>query len=154
VRITGGSPVDLQIKKKKHTLPANSFILLNHTALSTLPEYWGADSLVWRPDRWIVKEEESTSLADEQFLQPRFGAFIPFSFGPRVCPGKKFAQVEFVAVIARLLRRHQVSPVLLEGETIVDAQKRIFEIVEDSDLIITLKMNHPERVKLIWEEVV
>jgi len=65
-------------------------------------------------------------LEDEHIYHPQYGAFIPFSSGPRVCPGKKFAQVEFVAVIARLFRRHRCSPVLLKGETMVEAKKRVF----------------------------
>jgi len=93
---------------------------MNIVALSTLPRFWGSDSLTWRPDRWITKDGESMRLEDEQIYQPQYGAFIPFSSGPRVCPGKKFAQVEFVAVIARLFRRHRCSPVLLEGECWLD----------------------------------
>lgn len=36
--------------------------------------------------------------------------FYPWSGGPRVCPGQKFAQVEFVAVLACVLRGAKVKP--------------------------------------------
>lgn len=70
-----------------------------------------------------------------------------------MCPGKKFAQVEFIAVISKLFRKHKVGPVLEQGETFQDAKKRIFDVVEDSSLVITLQMRHPERIRLAWEEV-
>ena len=127
--------------------------MINVSALSTLPQYWGSDSLAWRPDRWISKDA-SKSLEDEQMYQPQKGVFIPFGSGPRVCPGKKLAQVEFVAVIARLFRQHRCSPLLLNWETRVEAKKRVLDMVEDSNLVLTLNMMHPEKVKLIWEDVV
>ncbi len=127
--------------------------MINAGALSTLPQYWGSDSLLWRPNRWIIIDEKSQSMEDENIFQPQHGVYIPFSSGQRACPGRKFAQVEFVAVIARLFRRHRCSPVLLEGETIVEAKKRVMEVVEDSNVELTLKMLHPEKVKLTWKEV-
>lgn len=41
-------------------------------------------------------------------LKPAKGAFLPFSDGARACSGKKFATVEFVAVLYTLLRHHRV----------------------------------------------
>lgn len=85
-------------------------------------------------------------------LQPPAGNFIPWASGPRVCPGKKFAQVEFVAVIAKLFARHRVSPKLEAGETLGMAVERLKECVLDSGVNITLSMKHPERIRLVWEE--
>ena len=78
--------------------------------------------------------------------------YLPWSIGPRSCPGKKFAQVEFVAVIAHLFRRHRVKAMWALTETQETVKKRIFETLEDSGLEVTVKMYHPEKVKLIWEE--
>lgn len=77
--------------------------------------------------------------------------FNPWTHGPRVRPGKKFAQVEFVAVIARLLKNGKVKPKLKDGEKIERAIVRIREVVQDSELDVTLHMKHPERAVLIWE---
>lgn len=85
-------------------------------------------------------------------LEPVTGSYLPWSAGPRVCPGKKFSQVEFVAVLATLLRRSKVRPVLKGAETFADARKRIFDTVEDSRVTITLQIRHPEKVPLIWSE--
>jgi cytochrome P450 len=75
-------------------------VILNCSALHTLPSYWGADSLVWRPGRWLDGKEE--------IIQPPPGRSNPWTVGPRVCPGKKFSQVEFVAVIARLFQKERL----------------------------------------------
>ena len=127
--------------------------MINVSALITLPQYWGSDPLAWRPDRWISKEA-SKSLEDEHIYQQQKRVFIPFGSRPRVCRGKKLAQVEFVAVIARLFRQHRCSQLLLKGETRVEAKKRVLDIVEGSNLVLTLNMMRPEKVKLIWEDVV
>lgn len=79
--------------------------------------------------------------------------FIPFASGPRVCPGAKFAQVEFVAVIARIFRHHRCSPLLIEGETMKGAHRRVHDVVEDSNISLTLKMRNAERIRLCWEEI-
>lgn len=41
-------------------------------------------------------------------LKPPKGTFLPFSEGSRMCSGKKFASVEFVAVLYTLLRDYRV----------------------------------------------
>lgn len=77
--------------------------------------------------------------------------FNPWIHGPRVCPGKKFAQVEFVAVIARLLKNGTVRPKLMKGERRDDMVMRVKSVIEDSELSVTLHMKHPEKAPLIWE---
>ena len=70
--------------------------------------------------------------------------------GPRVCPGKKFAQVEFVAVMAALFRDWKVSPKLQRGESSEEGKQRVMQVVNDSRVFITLQMIHPTRVGLVW----
>jgi cytochrome P450 len=119
-------------------------VIINVSGLNTLPTYWGTDTLIFRPDRWIDEHDE--------LFQPPPGAFVPWASGPRVCPGKKFAQVEFVAVIARLFLKYRVRPKIDVDETREQAEKRILACIEDSVLNITLHMRHPESIKLIWKE--
>lgn len=115
-----------------------------------MPRYWGSDSLVWQPDRWITGTSKVSNLEQEEIFQPPPGTYVPWSLGPRVCPGMKFSKVEFVAVIARLFQQNRVSPVLEDGESPIQASKRILDVVEDSSLKVTLQMRHPENIKLIW----
>lgn len=48
-----------------------------------------------------------------------------FSQGPRICLGKKFAQVEAVAFLTLLLRQWRVEPIFLPEETVPRWQKRV-----------------------------
>jgi hypothetical protein len=49
-----------------------------------------------------------------------------------------------------LLRCHRVEPILLEGESHAKASERILKVVQDSGLELTLRMKHPEDLKLKW----
>ena len=50
--------------------------------------------------------------------------FTGFSMGVRQCIGKRFAEVEMVAMISHLVCRYKIYPVALEGETLEDTKKR------------------------------
>lgn len=143
-RYTAGSSQRLTIQGKDYLIPPNTDVLVNIAGLNTLPSYWGDDSMVWRPGRWLNENNE--------LLQPPPGMYNPWTAGPRVCPGKKFAQVEFVAVIARLFLKGRVTPKLEEGEKQEEASKRVKNVVMDSVLDVTLHMVHPERIRLVWQD--
>ena len=131
------------IDEVKYTIPPKTFIVANVAGLHARPSYWGADALVWRPDRWLDDGQE--------LIQPSPGTFIPWSSGPRVCPGKKFSQIEFVAVIAKLFQKNRVRPQLEVNEQVEEAGNRVRNVADDSELVMTLKMRDPERIKLLWE---
>lgn len=108
-KCTGAQPGTLKYEGKELVVPPHTTVWTNVMALNTTPEYWGADNLTWKPSRWIEKAEtKSPALAEDDFeaetmWKPIPGAYLPWADGQRVCPGKKFSQVEFVGVIARLL---------------------------------------------------
>lgn len=118
--------------------------------------YWGPDVDVYDPSRWDPNNTKSflqkyndtstyntteASTAKEVkgskepvLLKPLRGAWIPFSDGIRACLGKKFAQVEFVAVLTVLLRRHRVELLKMAQqngplETDEQAKRRVEKIV-------------------------
>ncbi|KAE9378960.1 cytochrome P450 [Stipitochalara longipes BDJ] len=150
-RSTGTGSRTVKLKGKEHILPPKTFIIISTGSLHTAPAIWGSDSLSFRPGRWISQAGGITDLEHEEIKSMPVG-YLPWSVGPRSCPGKKFAQVEFVAVIAHLLRQHRVRAVRELGETQKAVKKRIFEVLEDSGLEVTIKMHHPEKVKLVWEK--
>jgi cytochrome P450 len=117
---------------------------INNQALHTDPEVWGEDSLVFQPTRWIPTNGQPG------LIQPLKGTFSPWSGGPRQCPGQKMAQVEFVAVMASLLRGMNVEPVTDAGQDLESARQKLEEIMEDSAPILTLQMKRPKDVKLRW----
>ena len=89
-------------------------------------------------------------LTHEQLLVPEKGTFAAWSEGVRSCPGKKFAQVEFVAAMAALFRNHRVEPVPRQGETLAQARSRALDVVKDSSLRLLLQMRDPSSVAVRW----
>lgn len=146
----------LAINNKNYLIPADTLILPNAVALHTHPRYWGEDALIWRPSRWIVASADQNSDGDvelsveESLLVPMPGTFVPWSEGARICPGKKFAQVEFVAVIAALLRTHHVKPIVHFGEGADHARQRILDMVNDSNMGFLLQIRNPTSVSVDW----
>ncbi|KAI4123308.1 MAG: hypothetical protein LQ338_005333 [Usnochroma carphineum] len=141
---------------KNIILPPSTAVNINVQALHTDPKTWGANSLEWRPDRWFVSLRNDMSIEgkapSQAFVSPPAGSFIPWADGPRVCPGQKFAQVEFVAVMATLLGRYRVRPVVEAGQSESDGRKALMDMVDDSAIsAITLQMQQPKKVALHWE---
>ncbi|KAL8785607.1 MAG: hypothetical protein Q9213_003261 [Squamulea squamosa] len=139
-------------------LPPSTSVTLNVQALHTDPKTWGADSLSWRPTRWFVESRSETPSGDnatsQTFISPPKGSFIPWADGPRVCPGQKFAQVEFVAALATLLENYRVKPVLEAGQSEEAGKNALLGMVNDSAIFaITLQMNQPRKVALVCEHI-
>ena len=88
----------------------------------------------------------------EKLLTPRKGTFIAWSEGLQNCPGKKFAQVEFVATMARLFKDHRAEAVPDEGvvESAAEARERVMRVVRDSDVELLLKMRDTRGVRVRW----
>jgi cytochrome P450 len=144
-KCTGHTPQVLKTEGRDITVPPHTNIFPNCVALQTDPDTWGFDSLVWRPNRWI---EGSKAIGSEDFLSPIKGSYIPWSEGPRACPGKKFSMVEFVSVIAVLLWKHRIEVKPRAGETSGQARERVYRAVEDSATHFTLQMRNPKSVGL------
>ncbi|EJD41255.1 cytochrome P450 [Auricularia subglabra TFB-10046 SS5] len=74
--------------------------MLDIHAVHMSPLYWGADSEAFRPERFIDTPD---------WEWPR-DAWIPFTGGPHVCLGQRFATVESVCILARMVRKYRFSP--------------------------------------------
>ncbi|KAL6720095.1 hypothetical protein ACLMJK_002016 [Lecanora helva] len=143
---TGFHTQSLTSRGKSHVLPPNTGVSINVQALHTDPQIWGDDSLTWRPERWLPMSQP------QSFIEPKAGTYVPWADGPRACVGKKFSQVEFVAVLATLFSQYRARPILSgeEGEAV--GRKALLDMVEDSSIsYITLQMREPRRRGLIWE---
>lgn len=81
----------------------------------------------------------------------RNSPFVGWSGGARSCPGRKFAQVEFVGVLVGLFRDFRVKPVPLKGEDDDMARARLLEQIRmDTGMRLLLQMLHPEKAVLEW----
>ncbi|TLD09466.1 hypothetical protein PspLS_12014 [Pyricularia sp. CBS 133598] len=129
-------------------LKAPFMVQVNTVALHADPEVWGPDALEFNPGRWLRPDPET--LGGHVVMTPPKGTFIPWSIGPRTCPGQKMSQVEFVSVIMTLFGRCNVEPIPKDGESLEQARKRVLALTQDSQSGLTLQMNKPRDIGLKW----
>ena len=152
------------------TIPAHCTVYVNSVALHRDPNVWRnlnmtpleisasrdnedgirGDEHDYRPGRWINQALPAGS--SKPMFQPPPGAYLPWSSGPRVCPGQKMAQVEFVAILVTLFSRHRMEvarqTVPVKGAEDVrvpesdDAlNKRLDRLMDESTPKLTLEMD-------------
>lgn len=159
-----GEGQHLRVDGRYIFMPKGSEVHMSTLAVHMLPEYWGADSDEFCPTRWIrstPKSSESTGpspkaqttdemLDAEEVAPPPVAkeSFFPWSLGARNCPGKKFAQVEFVAVMSYMLRLYRLEAVPLEGETKEDTRRRVWDWTQQSKAEVTINFREPEKYAL------
>lgn len=147
----------LTVRDRTHVLPPHTGVNINVEALHTDPQVWGKDALEWRPSRWLKlagkTTEQLSSVGEETFIEPEAGTYIPWSDGPRACVGRKFAQVEFVAVLAVLFHGYRVKAVLEDGESEAKGKEMLYRMADESAIsFITLQMQQPRARALRWDE--
>lgn len=91
----GGKPV---------TLPAGTYVQITHLPRHINPAYWGPDAESFNPDREFTDNEAWGGSAFHA-SNPSSARFSPFTFAPRECLGKNFAQMEMRAILANVFRR-------------------------------------------------
>lgn len=135
------SPQQITTSSQALYVPADTKIFISGASMHVDSKIWGSDALSFRPTRW---------LSNESNVEPVKGTFLPWSSGPRACPGIKMSQVEFVAVISTIFRSWRVEPITKAGETIALARERLKSVIADSQPMITLQMKNPREVQLKW----
>ena len=147
-KYTGRASTSLDVDGRHYNIPADTLVVPHLQAMHTFPRYWGDDSLEWRPQRWL---ESTGDLSAESLINPPKGTYFPWSEGARNCPGKKFAQVEFVAVMVGLFRDHMAEPVPRASETMAKARRRALSVVKESNVELLLQMRNPHGLSVRWK---
>lgn len=106
-------------------LPASSLVVWSPWAMGRSAAIWGADALDFRPERWLEKTHEEDCRGGEgddgvqswRFVPRSAGEFPVFNGGPRLCLGKRLAEVVGVRVLAEVLPRFGFRPAF-EGERV------------------------------------
>ncbi|KAI0440053.1 cytochrome P450 [Xylaria telfairii] len=153
IKWTGDQATTLVVGDKMLHLPPKTIVLPSYCSMHTDPRYWGPNSLKWQPSRWIKPGSTTTPKpGDEEIDMNLRSVFLGWSEGTRDCPGKKFSQVEFVALMVGLFWHWRVDPVKKDpGESIEAARQRVLDLIgEDSGWALLLQMLHPERAPLVW----
>lgn len=65
------------------------------------------------PERWLRSNKKSKSVENEVEKCPLDEpimpfTYLPFGFGPRMCIGKRFAELEIEALLSRILRNFRI----------------------------------------------
>jgi cytochrome P450 len=71
-------------------VPKNTLVWYTVYTIHRRPEYFGADPLEFRPERW-------------ETLRPGW-EYLPFNGGPRICIGQQFALTEAASTTIRILQ--------------------------------------------------
>ncbi|KAF3902403.1 hypothetical protein ABW20_dc0108254 [Dactylellina cionopaga] len=163
------SPQVIKTSTATIRVPAGVTFLLNSVTSHLDPEVWRdlnkpgweatndedntaalPDEYKFRPTRWVGPASPGPETVQPKIFQPPKGAFIPWSMGPRVCPGQKMAQVEFVGIILMLLRDHRMEPVKIKileesgserEETDSELRMRLHSLIRGSISKLTQEMD-------------
>jgi hypothetical protein len=103
----------------------------------------GPDPYAFDPKRFIVTQQDGKeSLRDEGELAKE--GFMPWITGPRACPGKKFSQVEFAAVVSSLLSTMEIK--VAEGQrSMAQARKRLNDAVANTTFNLGTTINNAQQ---------
>lgn len=151
VKTTGDTPQPLNVNGNTYIIPAGTSVHCSLPALHAHPRYWGPDALTWNPQRFIANSSKN-SFEAETLAADTSEHFMPWAWGQRVCPGKRFSQVELVAALAVLFRDWKVDVEPRNGETKKQARTRAWEssLMVDHEGHMLHEMLDPESVGLRW----
>ncbi len=136
-KCTRDSARDIIVEGRKCRIPPNTKIWLLLPVVHRNPNFWphgpptdpdhpahptsnrDNDLEEFKPERWILADSKCESLTTfhevssqdpsaSSLYRPPKGAFIPFSEGYRGCLGKRFAQVEIIAILAFIFSQYSV----------------------------------------------
>ncbi|KAF2177971.1 cytochrome P450 [Zopfia rhizophila CBS 207.26] len=179
VKWTSDRPQSLDIKGRTLTIPPETLVIPSYIHVHNNPRIWGADAQEWRPARWIAGSRTKKSISihpssctlsqrrdgpelksnlyddyEEEVLlsPPSRGSYLGWSEGTRDCPGKRFSQVEWVAIMAALFRDWKVEPRRQGNETFTEARTRVLNFIDKNTDYggLLLQLMHPESLPLVW----
>ncbi|KAI0968467.1 cytochrome P450 [Xylaria arbuscula] len=135
------------------TIPEGVNLTVNLRAMQVHPAYW-TDANNWLPSRWISNPAPTayttaSQITAEELVTPSKSIFFPWGDGPQICPGKKFAEVQAVAVLACLFKTHRLTIKKQAGESESAAIKRANDCSNDVDLEMLIRLRDADRVNLV-----
>lgn len=154
-KTTGPTPQPLRFNGETYMIPASISVHCSLNALHSNQKYWGSNPLAWNPKQHIHASSNQTDtncFETEVLAADTSEHFLPWAWGQRVCPGKRFSQAELVAVLAALFRDWRVEVMPELGENLEDAQKRAWATslkVDHQDHMLHEIVN-PRSVGLVW----
>lgn len=143
------TPQKLPISKPEgeNTIQINPGTLVGgHMYGAHLSSRWELDAKIFNPKRFFSRSVNGI----ETLNIPSDIAFLPWMTGPRACPGKKFSQVEFVAVLASVLSRFYIKPQQDPAKTDDVTRSLLKETLDRKYFNISAHLRHPENSGLVF----
>lgn len=110
-----------------YEVPPGIMIFLSAVASKSIQKKkYGADFESFRPERWLRGTEDK--------IHPF--ASLPFGFGPRMCAGKRFAELEMYIFLVRLLQKYEI----VESSHEDDQVEWYFNVVHNPTTPYNLKL--------------
>lgn len=149
---TANNGQQLKIGDRFLNIPPETRTMMHLLAIQLHPQYW-SDSLTWKPSRWVSAEADGPGGPGREVLnQPTENTYFPWSDGPQNCPGKKFSEVESVAILSCLFRKSRLLIKKKPGETEAGAKERALACINLANHDLLLRMEDPDQVKLVCVE--
>jgi benzoate 4-monooxygenase len=92
-RTVVGEGVTLQ----NHFFPPGTTLSVPAYTIHHSKEIWGPDADEFRPERW----------AKDKLTDRQKDAFVPFSYGPRMCVGRNVAEMEMALIVSTVFRNFE-----------------------------------------------
>ncbi|KMT10307.1 hypothetical protein BVRB_5g120590 [Beta vulgaris subsp. vulgaris] len=111
-------PLDTKQANANDVLPdgtlvqKGSWVTYHPYAMGRMESIWGIDWAEYRPERWL---EVGTGEVNWKFVPKDPYSYPVFQAGPRVCLGKDMAFLQMKRVVAGILERFRVVPVVDDG---------------------------------------
>lgn len=86
-------------------IPKGTYVQIFNYSRHLNPELWGEDSYDFNPNR-DFKDNEIWNNEGHAFYNPSSKRFSPFTYGPRDCIGKNFAQLEMRLILLYLFKNY------------------------------------------------
>lgn len=64
------------------------------------------DSKNYQPERWLKDSDKREGCPSAKTAHPFI--YLPFGFGPRMCVGKRFAEMEMEILLSRIIRNFYI----------------------------------------------
>lgn len=156
-KVTVGNQT-LTVGKQAINLPPKTQIMVNSLATQTHPDYW-EDAASWNPRRWVVSKKRWSgghgwAGEEEEVWEPERLIYMPWSDGPMSCLGRKMAEVELTAAVARLMAGNRLgAKPEFEGEGEEVIRARVEAVTKDVGFDLLLHMKNADAVRVVCRGV-
>jgi cytochrome P450 len=122
------------------TVKPGTIVGLNQHGAHLSPR-WGSNTFSFDPRRFIIVDEQR----EEKFQIPEAVVHAAWMIGPRMCPAKKFSQVEFAGIMVELLSEWRVELLRNKGESEGEARERVNRVLaEEKYFNVSAHLKRPE----------